>query len=47
MPGMGFEATVPLFEWYKTIRALERAATVIGGLSSNNVKYSVKPFFAF
>jgi hypothetical protein len=31
MPRVGFETTIPVFEWAKTVRALDRAATVIGG----------------
>jgi hypothetical protein len=30
MPLMGFEPTIPVFERAKTVRALDRAATVIG-----------------
>jgi hypothetical protein len=30
MPQMGFEPTMPVFEWAKTVHALDRAATVIG-----------------
>jgi hypothetical protein len=30
MPRVGFEPTIPVFERAKTVRALERAATVIG-----------------
>jgi hypothetical protein len=31
MPRVGFEPTTPVFERAKTVHALERAATVIGG----------------
>jgi hypothetical protein len=31
MPGVGFEPTIPVFERAKTVHALDRAATVIGG----------------
>jgi hypothetical protein len=27
---VGFEPTIPVFEWAKTVQALDRAATVIG-----------------
>jgi hypothetical protein len=30
MPHVGFEPTIPVFEWAKTVHALDRAATVIG-----------------
>jgi hypothetical protein len=30
MPLVGFERTIPAFEWAKTVHALNRAATVIG-----------------
>jgi hypothetical protein len=30
MPQVGFEPTIPVFEWVKTVHALDRAATVIG-----------------
>jgi hypothetical protein len=29
MPGLGFEPMIPVFEWVKTVHALDRAATVI------------------
>jgi hypothetical protein len=29
MPQMGFEPTIPVFEWAKTVHALDRAAAVI------------------
>jgi hypothetical protein len=32
MPRVGFENTIPVFEWAKTVHALDRAATVIGPL---------------
>jgi hypothetical protein len=31
MLGVGFESTIPVFERAKTVHALDRAATVIGG----------------
>jgi hypothetical protein len=30
IPRVGFEPTIPLFEWVKTFYALDRAAAVIG-----------------
>jgi hypothetical protein len=33
MPRVGFEPTIPVFEWAKTVPALDRVATVIGTLS--------------
>jgi hypothetical protein len=30
MPRVGFEPTIPAFEWAKTVHDLDRAATVIG-----------------
>jgi hypothetical protein len=30
MPRVGFEPTTPVFEWAKTVHALDRAATVVG-----------------
>jgi hypothetical protein len=30
MPRVGFESTIPVFEWGKTVHALDRAANVIG-----------------
>jgi precorrin-6B methylase 1 len=30
MPRVGFELTTTVFEWAKTVRALHRAASVIG-----------------
>jgi hypothetical protein len=30
MPRVGFEPTIPVFEWEKTVYALDRAVTVIG-----------------
>jgi hypothetical protein len=29
MPQVGFEPTIPVFEWAKTVHALDSAATVI------------------
>jgi hypothetical protein len=29
MPWVGFEPTIPVFEWAKTVHALDRVATVI------------------
>jgi hypothetical protein len=30
MPSVGFELTIPLFEWTKRVHALDRVATVTG-----------------
>jgi hypothetical protein len=30
MPQVGFEPTIPVFEWVKTVHALDRSATGIG-----------------
>jgi hypothetical protein len=30
MPRVGFEPTIPVFEWAKIVHASDRAATVIG-----------------
>jgi hypothetical protein len=30
MPRVGFEPTIPAFEWAKTVHVLDRAATVFG-----------------
>jgi hypothetical protein len=30
MPQVGFEPTIPVFEWANTIRVLDRMATLIG-----------------
>jgi hypothetical protein len=38
MSRAGFELTIPAFERVKTVYALDRAATVNGTLSSENVK---------
>jgi hypothetical protein len=32
MPHVGFEPTIPVFDKAKTIHALDRAATVFGGI---------------
>jgi hypothetical protein len=32
MPRLGFEPTIPVFERAKTVHALDRAVTVIGGV---------------
>jgi hypothetical protein len=32
---VGFEPTIPAFEWAKTVHALDRGATVIGELKYN------------
>jgi hypothetical protein len=33
---MGFERTIPVFQWAKTVHALDRAAIVIGGDSDQD-----------
>jgi hypothetical protein len=33
MLGVGFEPMTPMFDWVKTVVALDRAATVIGPIS--------------
>jgi hypothetical protein len=33
MPCVGFEPTIPASEWAKTVRALDRSATVTGQIS--------------
>jgi hypothetical protein len=38
MPRMGFEPTIPVFEWEKAIHALVSAATMIGLVLFNNCK---------
>jgi hypothetical protein len=38
MPQEGFEPTIPVFEWAKTVRASDRAATVIGRLLTRQFK---------
>jgi hypothetical protein len=30
MPVVGFEPTIPVFEWAKTVHAFNRAATILG-----------------
>jgi hypothetical protein len=39
MPPFGFEPTIPVFKWAKTVHALDRAATVIGTLLSSWINY--------
>jgi hypothetical protein len=38
MPGVGLEPTTPAFERAKTVRSLERAATVIGRMTNHRRK---------
>jgi hypothetical protein len=38
MPRVGFEPTILMFELAKTVHALDRAATVIGGYITSTVK---------
>jgi hypothetical protein len=44
MPQVEFELTIPVFEWAKTVLALDRAATVIGinFISKKNIYNSFK-----
>jgi hypothetical protein len=39
MPQIGFEPTIPMFEWAKTVHALDRAAIVIG---EKNITVGIK-----
>jgi hypothetical protein len=36
MPRVGFEPMIPVFEWAKTVHALDRAANMIGTLQKMN-----------
>jgi hypothetical protein len=40
MPRVGNENTTPVFEWGKTVRALDRVATVIGSQLSVGLIFS-------
>jgi hypothetical protein len=40
MPQVGFEHTIAVLEWTKTVHALDRAATVIG--SATHIHVGVK-----
>jgi hypothetical protein len=42
MPWVRFEATISAFERAKTVHALERAATVIGGIRNQSHKNHIK-----
>jgi hypothetical protein len=42
MPRVGFETTIPVFEWSKTVRALDRAAIGTGSSSSSSSSSSSK-----
>jgi hypothetical protein len=47
MPRVEFEPTIQVFEWAKTVQALDRAATVIGFLVCTgrpNIEGHVSPF---
>jgi hypothetical protein len=47
MPRVGFKPTIPVFEQAKTVHALDRAATVIGRLTSiHKVIHSLPSTFA-
>jgi hypothetical protein len=37
MPQVGFESTIPVYEWAKTVHALDRVATVIGNEVYNRI----------
>jgi hypothetical protein len=39
MTGVGFEPTNPVFDWDKTVHALDRAATVVDILSVYGYEY--------
>jgi hypothetical protein len=39
MPRVEFEPTIPVFEWTKTVHALDRAATVIGICWNYEIKF--------
>jgi hypothetical protein len=39
MPRVGFEPTIPVFEWAKTVHALDRAVTVIGNFITIDTIY--------
>jgi hypothetical protein len=48
MPSVGFEPTITVFEWVKTVHALDHAATVIGYLPYDTYKIScLKMLFYF
>jgi hypothetical protein len=40
MPRVGFESTIPVFERAKTVHALNRATTVIGGVYTKDINLS-------
>jgi hypothetical protein len=44
MPRVGFEPTTPVFKRAKTVRALDRAKTVIGGVRNMSIKYVIGQF---
>jgi hypothetical protein len=44
MPWVGFEPTNPAFQRAKTVHPLDRAATVIGNLMQQMLKYNIKFF---
>jgi hypothetical protein len=39
MPEVGFGPMTPVFEWAKTVHALDRTATVISSDKFGNIKY--------
>jgi hypothetical protein len=44
IPPVGFEHTIPVFEWAKPLHASDRAATVIDRIRSNVRKPTIPPF---
>jgi hypothetical protein len=44
MPSVGIEPTIPAFERAKTVHALDRAATVIGGGMAKLLKLCMKVY---
>jgi hypothetical protein len=45
MPRVRFEPTIPVFEWTKTVHALDRAVTVIGLTQNYNSEKSLSNYF--
>jgi hypothetical protein len=42
MPRVGFEPTIPVFDWAKTVRALDRATIVIGYFTTRVIKWGFR-----
>jgi hypothetical protein len=42
MPWVGFEPTIPVFEWAKTVHALDRTAIVIGFYGCTGIFYTLR-----